>query len=231
MLERRQHRRSRARQWRLTAVGSHKGSPGFSESPNDVLKGSGWRCKNGVQHVADRPDAFGYVEHLWLERLPPRKGGQLARELGGAVHRVRDGFNVPDPPLFGQVGTAQEVGCIAPRRSSLLPRLADALLHDGELLDVRLAPLAMMLPELLQQAYLEVHIHGAGIDRVALALVFKVDVSQSSEERLEQGLKIRGVQPRLGLLLGRLCEISFVVGHHFPPCLLTYSAGTVPGHR
>src|SRR5215212_2953034 len=75
--------------------------------------------------------------------------------------------------------------------SSLLPRLADTLVQDGELLKVRFAPLVMVLLELLQQAYLKVHIHRARIDRVALALMFKVDVSQGRQERLEQGLKIR----------------------------------------
>ena len=65
------------------------------------------------------------------------------------------------------------------------------------MLKVRLAPLVMVLLELLQQAYLEVHIHRAAIDVVALALVFKVDISQSRQERLEQGLKIRRIHPRL----------------------------------
>jgi hypothetical protein len=106
------------------------------------------------------------------------------------------------------------------RWSSLLPCLADVFLQDGELLKVRLAPLAMVLLELLQQAYLEVHIHRAAIDVVALALVFKVDISQSRQERLEQGLKLRRIHPRLG----RSCRVSFVVGHSFSLCVLSYLA-------
>ena len=55
-------------------------------------------------------DALGDVEHLGLERLPARKGQELARELGGAVHRVGDRVDVAPPALLGQVGPAQEVG-------------------------------------------------------------------------------------------------------------------------
>ena len=51
-----------------------------------------------------------HVEHLGLERLPAREGQQLARELGGAVHRVRDRVDVAPPPLLGQVGPAQQLG-------------------------------------------------------------------------------------------------------------------------
>jgi hypothetical protein len=68
-----------------------------------------------------------------------------------------------------------------------LARLADALLQDGELLKVWLAPLAMVLLELLQQAYLEVHIHRAAIDVVALALVLEIDVSQSPRSDWSNG--------------------------------------------
>ena len=59
----------------------------------------------------------------------------------------------------------------------LLRDLVDALVQNGELLKVWLAPLAMVLLQLLQQAYLEVHIHCAGTDVVALTLVLKVNVS------------------------------------------------------
>lgn len=73
-----------------------------------------------------------------------------------------------------------------------LARLADALLQDGELLKVRLAPLAMVLLELFQQAYLEVHIHRAAIDVVTLTLVFKVDVGQSGDsDDLPDGIPIK----------------------------------------
>jgi hypothetical protein len=115
------------------------------------------------------------------------------------------------------------------RMEPLLRDLLDALLQNGELLKIWLAPLAMMLLELLQQAYLEVHIHRAAIDVVALALVFEVDVGQSPQERLEQRLKVRRVHPRLGLLLRRSCGVRFVVGHGFPPCIVTDSAGTMLG--
>jgi hypothetical protein len=79
-------------------------------------------------------DAFGYVEHLWLERLPPGEGEQLSRELGGAVHRVRDGVDVPDPPLLGQVGATQEV---------------DGGAHDGEQIVEVVCDAARKLPHRL----------------------------------------------------------------------------------
>ena len=66
-------------------------------------------ARHAVEHVGDGPDPVLGVEHLRLERLPPREGQELTGELGGAVNRVRDGVEVTSPAVLGEVRASQKV--------------------------------------------------------------------------------------------------------------------------
>ena len=83
-------------------------------------------CAIGLDLGAD-------IEDLRLQRLPPREGQQLAGQLRGAFHGVRDGVDVAAAALFRQFAAAQEVGRRADDGQEVVEVVRDAAgqLADG----------------------------------------------------------------------------------------------------
>jgi hypothetical protein len=69
------------------------------------------------------------------------------------------------------------------------------LLPGNELQNIRLAPLPVLLSQLLQHAMLSSQIEGASAQVLPLALMLQVDVDQGVDQRPESMLKIRRFPP------------------------------------
>ena len=89
---------------------------------------------------AQRLHASSDLEHLRLQRLPPREGQQLPGQLGGAGHRIGDRLDIAQPPRLRQVGPPQQVHRSADHREQIVEVVRDAA---GELAQ-RLQPLAVL---------------------------------------------------------------------------------------